>query len=602
MGTRDQTVEAAALTAAGDSDDQSAERAFLVVYPGEGSRSRVIELPEGVEVSFGRSRGQTIMVDHEKVSRAHAKVVRRGAEITISDLGSRNGTRVNGQKIDGPTRLSSGDEIAIGPAVAVVGASTSLRRRTLIGSTSSLEERLAAEVDRAVRYKRPLGLIMVRIDGAAPATEAAVERLAGALRRMDFVAEYGPDELAVVVPEADRSAAEGTARRLARAARAAGIGHGGIAVHVGLSALPGDGTQAGELLSRARAALRAARSGGGEEGVATPPREAPAESAELVVVDPQMRRLFELISRIADTSMTVLVQGETGAGKELVAEALHARSTRRAAPLVKLNCASLPETLLESELFGYERGAFTGADRKKLGYFEAASGGTLMLDELGEMPLSLQAKLLRALERRVITRVGGTQEVAVDVRVVAASNRNLEQEVARGRFREDLFFRVSAFTLVVPPLRDRPAEITPLAEHFVRRFARELGQAPPELSPQAKSLLLRHVWPGNVRELRNAIERAVVLQTAGVIGPEHLPERVREAPGATGSRSALVPVGESVDVREHLAEVERAAIVAALESVGHNQTRAAEKLGLSRRALIYKMEKYGLKAAPGGVK
>jgi transcriptional regulator with GAF, ATPase, and Fis domain len=299
--------------------------------------------------------------------------------------------------------------------------------------------------------------------------------------------------------------------------------------------------------------------------------------------------------------MTVLVLGETGAGKELVAEALHRKSQRKDRQLVKLNCASLPETLLESELFGYEKGAFTGADKRKIGYFEAAAGGTLFLDEIGEMPLSLQAKLLRALERRVITRVGGTAEVPVDVRVVAATNRDLDKEVARGRFREDLFFRVSAFTLMVPPLRDRPGEIPLLSEHFVRRFAKELGQAPPTLAPAALDVLVRYTWPGNVRELRNAIERAVVLQSGGVIGPEHLPERAREAAQrAPAARvGTLVPVGDGVDMREQIAEVERAAIVAALEACGGNQTRAAERLGLSRRALIYKLEKYGLKAPPG---
>jgi diguanylate cyclase (GGDEF)-like protein len=604
MSTNEETIDAAGLTAAGEHDTAAAagERAFLVVYPGEGSRSRVVELPEGVEVVFGRSRGATVFVDHEKVSRQHARVVRRGADIVVEDLGSRNGTRVNGQRIEAATRISSGDEVTVGPAVAVVGVSTRLRRRTLIGSTSYLEERLAAEVDRAVRYKRPLGLIMLRIDGSGAAVETALEKVASSLRRMDGVAEYGPDEFAIVVPEADRAAAEATALRLARAARAAGIVHGGVAVYVGLAALPGDGSQAEELVSRARAALRTARTGGGAEGVATPPQEEPLVEGELIVADAQMRRLHELIGRIADAPMTVLVQGETGSGKELVAEALHRRSARREAPLVKLNCASLPETLLESELFGYERGAFTGADKRKIGYFEAAMGGTLFLDELGEMPLSLQAKLLRALERRVITRVGGTQEIPVDVRVVAATNRDLEQEIARGRFREDLFFRVSAFTLVVPPLRDRRAEIPLLAEHFARRFARELGQPAPVITPAAKELLARHAWPGNVRELRNAIERAVVLQTGGTIGPEHLPERVREAGSgaALGGAGGVVPAAAgAVDMREHIADVERAAIVAALDACGGNQTRAAEKLGISRRALIYKMEKHGLKPAPG---
>ena len=605
MSTKDQTIDAAGLTAAGEADSDSGERAFLVVYPGEaaGGRSRVVELVESEEVTFGRSRGSTVMVDHDKVSRNHARVTRRGADIVVEDLGSRNGTRVNGTKIEGPTRVATGDEIAVGPATAVVGVSTQLRRRTLIGSTSYLEERLAAEADRALRYHRPLGLVMLRIDGTGAAAEAALERVASVLRRMDCLAEYGPDEFAIVVPEADRAAAEATARRLVREARAGGLAHGGVAVHVGVAAFPDDGSQPGELVSRARAALRTARTGGGAEGVATPPREEPLVEGDMVVADAQMRRLHELCARIADTNMTVLVLGETGVGKELVAEALHRRSARATRPLIKLNCASLPETLLESELFGYERGAFTGADKRKIGYFEAATGGTIFLDELGEMPQGLQAKLLRVLERRKITRVGGTAEIDVDVRVVGATNRNLEKEVERGRFREDLFFRVSAFTMVVPPLRDRPSEIPLMAEHFARMFARELKQDAPTISAAVRERLLRYPWPGNVRELRNAIERAVVLRNGPTLEVEHLPERVRDAPtraeAASSAGRTLVAVGDGVDMREHIAEVERASIVAALEACSGNQTRAAEKLGVSRRALIYKLEKYGLKPPPG---
>ncbi|MCA9679437.1 MAG: sigma 54-interacting transcriptional regulator, partial [Myxococcales bacterium] len=288
--------------------------------------------------------------------------------------------------------------------------------------------------------------------------------------------------------------------------------------------------------------------------------------------------------------------GETGVGKELVAESLHRRSPRSAGPLIRLNCASLPETLLESELFGHEKGAFTGAERRKIGFLEAASGGTLFLDEIGEMPASLQAKLLRVLERRVVIRVGGTVEVPVDIRLIAATHRNLEEDVRTGRFREDLFFRISTFTIAVPPLRDRRDDILPLAEQFARSFAAELGQSStPVLTPAARALLVAHAWPGNVRELRNAIERAVVMQSGGVIEPEHLPDRVRSgAPAA-----ALVPVGDAVGMREQIADVERAAIVAALDASGGNQTRAAAQLGLSRRALIYKLEKYGLKPPPG---
>ncbi len=604
-----QTIEAPSLTQAGETRTPGGERAFLVVYSGapEGGRSRVVELADDTPATFGRSRGCTVSVDDEKISRQHARIQRRGADIVVEDLGSRNGTRVNGTRIEGPTRVASGDEIAIGPLLVIVGVTTQLRRRTMVGSTSYLEERLAAETDRATRYHRPLGLLMLRIDGAPAAAEAGLERVAAVLRRMDCLAEYGPDEFALVVPEADRAGATAVAQRISREARAGGLAGGGVTVHVGLAVYPDDGCQPGELVSRARSALRTARTGGSPDGVSTPPAEPVVTAGDLVVLDAQMRRVHELIGKIAATPLTVLVLGETGAGKELIAEALHSRSGRADKPFIKLNCASLPESLLESELFGHERGAFTGADRRKIGYFEAASGGTIFLDEIGEMPLSLQAKILRVLEQRKLSRVGGTAEIEVDVRVVCATNRDLEQEITRGRFRGDLYFRISAFTVVVPPLRDRRSEVQPLAEHFARTFARELKQTPPRLSTAALAALESYPWPGNVRELRNAIERAVVLQGGGVIEREHLPDRVRdgvgpgqpadEAPGA-----ALVAIGDGMDMKEHIADVERAAVVAALEAAEGNQTRAAQRLGISRRAFIYKLEKYGLKPPPGSAK
>jgi transcriptional regulator with GAF, ATPase, and Fis domain len=289
--------------------------------------------------------------------------------------------------------------------------------------------------------------------------------------------------------------------------------------------------------------------------------------------------------------MTVLSLGEPGVGKELVTEAIHCRSSRRDRPLIKLNCAALPETLLESELFGYERGAFTGADRRKIGFFEAADGGTLFLDEIGEIPLPLQAKLLRVLERKVVTRVGGTTEVPTDARVIAATHRDLDAEVRAGRFRQDLMYRIGGFTIAVPPLRDRPDEILPLAEHFARVAAAEQGRPAPTLGPDAREALTGYAWPGNVRELRNAIERALVL-CGDEIRTTDLPERLGD------EAQRVRPISATSDVRGQLAEVERAAIVAALDAEGQNQTRAARRLGLSRRALIYKMEKYGLKAPP----
>ncbi|MFN0246814.1 MAG: sigma-54 interaction domain-containing protein, partial [Kofleriaceae bacterium] len=348
---------------------------------------------------------------------------------------------------------------------------------------------------------------------------------------------------------------------------------------------PDDGTRVEHLVGQLRVGLRSGR----------PPRAETEVPRSPLVHDPAMQRVYTLVDRIADSAMTALILGETGVGKEVICEAIHARSSRRERPLIKLNCAALPETLLESELFGHERGAFTGADRRKVGFFEAADGGTLFLDEIGDMPLTLQAKLLRVLERKVITRVGGTTEVATDARVIAATHRDLDADVRAGRFRQDLLFRIGGFTIVVPPLRDRPEEILPLADRFIRNGA-DPARATPQLTPEARDAMLGYAWPGNVRELKNAIERALVLCDETITVGD-LPERMLDA------SKRMRPIGASLntgsrDVRGQLAEVERAAIVAALDADGHNQTRAARRLGLSRRALIYKMEKYGLKAAP----
>jgi len=292
------------------------------------------------------------------------------------------------------------------------------------------------------------------------------------------------------------------------------------------------------------------------------------------------------VRRVAQTETTVLLLGETGVGKEVVAEQIHRQSPRATGRLVRLNCGSLPESILESELFGHERGAFTGADKRKPGYLETAGGGTLFLDEIGELGPSAQTRLLRVLEDRKFMRVGGREEISTDVRFVAATNRDLEGDVRTGRFRQDLYFRLSAFIIRLPPLRERPSEIDLFAELFARQFARRMNRARFRLDPDAISVLRAYEWPGNVRELRNAIEHAVVLADDGVVTAQHLPDTVRgdrPAPAASGG------------MRGQVAETERRAIEQAMQAEAGNQTRAARRLGISRRALLYKLDKHGLK-------
>ncbi|HEY1818008.1 MAG TPA: sigma 54-interacting transcriptional regulator [Kofleriaceae bacterium] len=554
----------------------TAPHAFLVVHI-EGEGSRVVDLPDGVDVTFGRSRGATVHVESEKVSRMHARIRRTGELIELEDLGSRNGTRVDGEKIVGMRRVTSGDEITVGPILAIVNVTSGLGRPSAVADPTQGETRLVAEVDRATRYHRPLSLGLLRI-----ASDPAIDAIARSLRPMDLLAEDAGDDYLVILPELARTEGQAAIDRMLDFARATGATASAATV-----LCPEDGTTVETLIGKLRAALRS-----GNRGTSATPEPL---AGDTIVIDPAMRRVYSLVDRIADSAMTVLILGETGVGKELVAEAIHQRSSRRNEALIKLNCAALPESLLESELFGYERGAFTGAERRKVGFFEAANGGTLFLDEIGEMPLALQAKLLRVLERKVIMRVGGTAEVATDTRLIAATHRDLDADVRSGRFRQDLMFRIGGFTLAVPPLRDRASEIMPLAEHFARMASAEQGRTTPRLSDAAQAALVAYGWPGNVRELRNAIERALVL-CDDAIELTDLPEKLRDA----GQRVRPAAAPAAADMRGHLAEVERAAIVAALEAEDQNQTRAARRLGLSRRALIYKMEKYGLKEPPKG--
>jgi DNA-binding NtrC family response regulator len=304
----------------------------------------------------------------------------------------------------------------------------------------------------------------------------------------------------------------------------------------------------------------------------------------IVGVSAAVRRLHELIASVAPTDATVLLQGESGTGKELVARAIHAGSSRRYNPLVAVNCGALPEGILESELFGHEAGAFTGARARHKGKFETADGGTLFLDEVGELGLKVQVELLRVLEEKTVTRLGGNAPVPVDFRVVCATHRDLQARVREGAFREDLFWRLNVFTIELPPLRERPEDVPALAEHFLARFGEAMGRRL-ALSPGARAALVAYAWPGNVRELQNAIERGLVVAKGTQLEAADLPLHVTSGPPRAGSGS--------------LAEVERAHVQAVLDAQGWNITRAARVLAVDRVTLYNKVRKYGLKRPDG---
>jgi len=540
------------LDAAGGSETElAADRVYLVVRNADGRR--VVEVPAGGAVAFGRDADCDVVLDEPKVSRRHMRVSRQGSLLTLTDLGSTNGTRLNGVVLrDAERRLVGGDVIGLGQSEITVAATAASGIATGVTSRLELElGRLAQSGDEAT---------LLRID-VPP--DANADALLGELSGVALIEPRDDGEYAALL-YADVDA---VVKRMTIAG-----------LEVSSAVFPRDG---GTLAALWRAADRQA-----EEEEALIPQG-------VVVADPAMTKVFAVAQRVAKTDTTVLILGETGSGKEVLAEQIHRHSIRASRPYVRLNCASLPETLLSSELFGHERGAFTGADRRKLGYFEAANGGTLLLDEIGELSLAMQVKLLRVLENHTVLRLGATAEVPVDVRVICATHRDLKTDIAGGRFREDLYYRVSAFTLRVPPLRDRPTEIALLAERFLRQMADRLGREPPRIGDAALAALTSHRWPGNVRELKNAVEHASVMCDGPVIRPEHLPETVR-TPDTDDTADP-----ESNTVKDKLAQIERASILKALADEKGNQTRAAKRLGMSRRALIYKMGKYGIRRDKG---
>jgi Nif-specific regulatory protein len=310
-----------------------------------------------------------------------------------------------------------------------------------------------------------------------------------------------------------------------------------------------------------------------------------------VGASPQMQEVYRLVDRILNVTTTVLITGESGTGKELIARALHSRGARAKGLFIAVNCAAIPETLLEAELFGYERGAFTGAVQRKLGRFELAGGGTLFLDEIGEMSPALQAKLLRVLQEKQFERVGGTATIATNARIIAATNRDLPSLIAQGKFREDLFYRLNIYPIPLPPLRKRREDILPLARHFLRKYGRELNKEGLGLAQEARALFLNYSWPGNIRELENVMERAVILCQDKLVSDRELPLSLRErSKGPKMSGEAFPPLIEGMT----LAELEKSCILQALEQTNYNRLQASKLLRISRTQLRTRMKNHGL--------
>jgi DNA-binding NtrC family response regulator len=551
----------------------------------EGASSSMFPLPQEGQVVIGRAPDSNLRLHDAACSRKHATLHVSAHEVTLEDLGSHNGTRVNGQRVSGSRVLAGDDVISIGPVKLVLHAAQGARPPSLL-DPAQLRERLAQEVERTISYERPLSVMALTID---PPRDSAQRALRPLLRLIDVIGTLDERHLAVVLPELHPEAAHSLATRVGETLNA----------RVGIAHCPADGHRADVLLAAARAA--AALPNGEIHEASECVTSLDLHGATALVADPAMMQVYDLLRRLAASDLTVLVSGETGAGKEYAAQAVHQWSKRSRGPFVPINCASLPETLIESELFGYEKGAFSGAATAKPGRLEAAAGGTVFFDEVGELPLQAQAKLLRALESRRVTRLGSLKELDLDVRLVAATNRDLAAEVKAGRFREDLYFRLSGAKVVLPPLRDRPRELALLARHFLERAC--TGRPAPMLSTATLATLARHRWPGNVRELKNEMEYVAATVSEPVVEPWHLSERLTAVP-TEGTPPAGTPnpdppaAGAAPQplrpIADELRELERRRMIEALAAANGVQKRAAELIGMPIRTFTMKYKQYCL--------
>jgi DNA-binding NtrC family response regulator len=536
-------------------------------------------LPEQGEVVIGRAEDCDVSIDDAKLSRRHLKV-RVAERIEVIDLGSTNGTFLRERRLaaNAPQEVAHGDMITFGSTAIVMQSTPASARPLHVWGHGYFEARLEEECARAVNGGAPFAIVRIRVPEemrteTLPAT-SALTTLVNWLRPADLVAAYAPGDYEVL----STGMAEDEAQRRADDLRGR-LTDARIEFRLAVVTFPRDGRTPEALVERANALLANASSSPAPSG---PGRTVPPSGGALGRMEPMIRR-------VAAADINVLILGETGVGKEVLARRVHELSSRAKNPLMSINCAALSESLLESELFGHEKGAFTGATQSKAGLLEAADGGSVFLDELGEMPLALQAKLLRVVEQREVTRVGALKPRSIDVRFLAATNRNLEVEVLEGRFRQDFYFRLNGIALTLPPLRERVDEIEPLARTFIEQCCQRLGRGALRLDEEATALLLGYQWPGNIRELRNVIERAVVLCSGKIITMQHLPIDKMGLVIQPGRDARGMMAGLSGEAR-----VERDRIMAALDQCAGNQSHAAKLLGISRATLIKRIETYGL--------
>ena len=579
--------EAAFETASGaptvrEADERPVEDGVLHLIVMGANLFSMHRLPELGAVSIGRDETDDVRIDEPNASRHHARL-HVGPVLEIEDLGSTNGTRLRGGLLAPGQRTAvlPGEAISIGWATLMIQRRRPTVRVRRLPTHAYFEGRLEEECEKAATSGRVFAVVRLHV---APGTssETTSDIVSPLVRSGDLLASYGPDEYELIVFEHDSKKVSDLGDKIV-----SNLGYQGIAARTGIAFFPADARSADGLIARACERVQG-------RNVSVAP------SSDDIRCGPEMRRVYLLAKRASTANINVLILGETGVGKEVLSEIIHGLSARAPKPLVRVNCATLTPSLFEAELFGHEKAAFTDAHEAKPGLLETAEGGTVLLDEIGELPLPLQAKLLRVIETHQVMRVGAIKPRTIDVRFLAATNRVLEDEVANGAFRQDLYYRLNGISLLIPPLRARADEIEPLARSFLDSAAKLAGRPAPTLSPAAMKLLRSYAWPGNIRELRNTIERALLLCSGDAITPEDLPldkmrgtpvamERVPEAPARAPKIMTAPP--PLLDEESRL-DYER--IVESLALCNGNQTRAAKLLGMPRRTFCARLKAYNI--------
>ena len=586
-------------TAIGDGATEEGlfRRLSLMVYHRDGVE--VVPLVEHEPVVIGRAAPSTLMPRSRRLSRRHACFLLEGDCVTVEDLRSTNGTFVNGERLEGKCPLRVGDEVQMGSvAVSLHRLADVDTRGGQLESHERFVQRVEGELVRARVAMRPVSIMMIRASERGVRPGSWFEQVRRVLRIEDRAALYAPDTVEVLLSGIGRRAA----RKLGESLAAVELGQHRLLVSVAV--YPESGATAEALVESVRQALHRVDKSHPVH-VHEPVILADDDDLEVIeqgpiIRDTRMVQLYGTLDRIAPSNIAILLLGETGTGKEVLARAIHDRSNRADGPMRCINCGAIPATLIESVLFGHERGAFTGADRQNRGVFEEADGGTLLLDEIGELSGAAQVALLRVLETKRLTRVGSNREIPVDVRVLAATHRDLEQMCEVGDFRWDLLYRLNTMTLDIPPLRERVADIRPLAIRFIKQANESNDRSVRGLTPDAMMLLETYHWPGNVRELKNSMDRAVVIAHGQVITVEDLPSKLRSYADEARSQSArTVDIGQAaqwpydqegaMDLKRRVEEFELALIQGALRACHGNQTGAASLLRIPRRTLVYKL-------------